>query len=68
MFFPNVMHTSTSILLVMFACFDPELEQLDVKTSFLHGESEEQISMNQLKDFVIRGKEKHVCRLKQIFI
>ena len=31
------------MLLAMVAMFDMELEQLDVKTTFLHGELEEQI-------------------------
>jgi hypothetical protein len=44
---------------------DYELEQLDVKTAFLHGELEEDIYMNQSEGFVIPGKENIVCRLKK---
>lgn len=36
---------------------DDELEQLDVKTTFLHGELEEDIYMDQPEGFVIPGKE-----------
>ena len=42
-----------------------EVEQLDVKTSFLHGDLEEEIYMQQLEGFVKIGKEHLVCRLKK---
>lgn len=42
-----VKHRSIRVLLAMVALFDLELEKLDVKTSFLHGELEEKIYMNQ---------------------
>ena len=44
-FSPVVRHSSIRVLLAMVALFDLELEQLDVKTAFLHGELEEQIYM-----------------------
>lgn len=63
-FSPNVKHSSINVLLVMVALFDKELEQLDVKTTFLHGKLEEKIYMHQLKGFVIQGTD-HVCLLKK---
>ncbi|RVW75611.1 Retrovirus-related Pol polyprotein from transposon TNT 1-94 [Vitis vinifera] len=39
-FSPVVKHSSIRVLLVMVALFDLELKQLDVKTTFLHGEFE----------------------------
>ena len=45
-FYPVVKHTSIRVLLAMVAWFDLELEQLYVKTAFLHGELEEQIFMH----------------------
>ena len=42
-----------------------ELEQLDVKTAFLHGELKEDIYMQQPEGFVVSGKEDYVCLLKK---
>ena len=42
-----------------------EIEQLDVKTTFLHGDLEEEIYMEQLEGFIIKGKEHLVCQLKK---
>jgi len=42
-FSPVVRHTSIRILLALVALYDLELEQLDVKTAFLHGNLEEEI-------------------------
>ena len=44
---------------------DLELEQLNVKTTFLHGKLEDQLYMHQPKGFVVEGKENHVCLLKK---
>ena len=42
-----------------------ELDQLDVKTAFLHGRLEEEILMSQPEGFILPGKEDHVCKLKK---
>lgn len=53
------------MLLAMVAHQNLELEQLDVKTPFLHGELEEEIYMTQPDGFQVPGKEDYVCKLKK---
>ena len=50
-FSPVVKHMSISVLLALVASKNLELEQMDVKTAFLHGDLEEEIFMCQPKDF-----------------
>ena len=38
---------------------------MDVKTSFLHGDLEEEIYMKQPKGFMVKGKKEPVCKLKK---
>jgi len=51
------------MLLVIVAQFDLELEQMDVKTVFLHGELEEKIYIKQLECYIQEGQENKVCLL-----
>lgn len=44
------------------------IEQLDVGKTFLHGELDETIYMEQLKGFEVKGEEKLVCKLKKSFL
>ena len=64
-FSPVVKHASIRVLLAMVVHQDLELEQLDVKTTFLHGELEEDIYMAQPDCFQVPGKEEYICRLKK---
>jgi len=64
-FSPVVKHSSICTFLSIVASHDLELEQLDVKTAFLHGELEEDIYMDQPEGFIVPGKEKYVCKLKR---
>lgn len=53
---PVVRHTTKRVLLTLVAQLDLDLEQLDIKTTFQHGESEEEIYMQQLEDLRSLGK------------
>ena len=57
--------SSTRVVLGLVASLDLELEQLYVKTAFLHGALEEEIYMVQPEGFEVKGKEHMVCRLKK---
>ena len=46
-FSPVVRHTSIRVLLSIMAVHDLELEQMDVRIAFLHGDLEEEIYMEQ---------------------
>ena len=49
--------TSIRLLLSVVAAFDFEIEQMDVKTTFLHGDLEEEIYMKQPEGFMVKGKK-----------
>ena len=64
-FSPVVKMASIRVVLSLAANMNMEVEQLDVKTAFLHGDLEEDIYMEQPEGFVVKGKEKLVCKLKK---
>ena len=64
-FSPVVKMTSIRVILGLAASMDLELEQLDVKTAFLHGDLKEEIYMEQPKGYEVKGKEHMVCKLKK---
>ena len=41
------------------------VEQLDVKTTFLYGDLEEDIYMSQLEGFIVQVQESLVCKLRK---
>ena len=47
------------------ASMDLKVEEVDVKTMFLHNDLEEEIYVQQSEGFVKKGKEKLVCRLRK---
>ena len=57
--------TSIRIVLSIMVSMDLEVGQLDVKTTFLHGDLEEEIYMKQQKGFFKKGKEHLMCWLKK---
>lgn len=64
-FSPVVKYMSIRLLLVMVSRFDFELEEMGVKTAFLHGELEEKIYMKQSEGYICEGNEQKVCLLKR---
>ena len=56
---------SIRTILSLVALEDFHLEQLDVKMTFLHGDLEEEIYMQQPKGYEVKRKENLVCRLKK---
>jgi hypothetical protein len=57
--------TSIRTILSLVAAKYLHLEQLDVKKTFLHGDLEEEIYMQQPQGYEVKGKENLVCRLNK---
>lgn len=64
-FSPVVKMSSIRFVLGLTASLDLEVEQMDVKTAFLHGELDKEMYMVQTEGFKVKGKEDHVCKLKK---
>ena len=59
--FPHVVKMcSIQVILGLATSMNLELEQLDVKTAFLHGDLDEEIFMEQPEGFKVKGKENMV--------
>jgi hypothetical protein len=65
-FSPVVKMTSIRTILSLVVVEYLHLEQLDVKKTFLHGDLEEDIYMQQAQGYEVKEKESLVCRLKKI--
>lgn len=61
--FAVIKHDSLQLLLAITAALNLELHQVDVKTTFLYGDLDEELYVQQPEGFIQPGKEKHVCRL-----
>jgi len=62
-FAPVTKFTSICCILALTALEDMEIHQMDVKTTFLNGELEEEIYTEQPQGFVHQGGEHFVCKL-----
>jgi hypothetical protein len=60
--------TSIIFIFSIVVSFDLEVEYMDVKTTFLHGDLEEEIYMKQPEGFAVKGKKELVCKLKKSHI
>ncbi|WJZ81428.1 hypothetical protein VitviT2T_001271 [Vitis vinifera] len=60
-----VKHTSIRTVLGLVAHFDMQLEEMDVKTVFLHGDLEELVYMVQPEGFIQPGQKHLVCKLRK---
>jgi hypothetical protein len=65
-FSPVSCKDSFRIMMALVAHYNLELHQMDVKTTFLNGDLEENVYMAQPKGFVMEGKERMRCRLKKL--
>ena len=50
-------------MISIIALHNLEIHQIGVKTTFLNGELQEKIYMEQLEGFIAPGQEKKVCKL-----
>ena len=57
--------SSIRTLLSLAATLDLEVQQMDVKLTFLHRNLEEEIYMKQPSGFLVEGKEDYECRLRK---
>jgi hypothetical protein len=60
--------TYIRFFLYVAATFDFEVEQMDVKTTFLHGDLDEEIYMKQPEGCVVKGNKELVCKLKKSYV
>jgi hypothetical protein len=60
-----VIMTSIMTILSLLEVEDLHIEQLDVKTSFFHGDLDEEIYMQQPQGYEVKGKENLVCGLNK---
>jgi hypothetical protein len=58
-------YTSIRTIISLVASMGWRLHQMYVKTSFINGEIEEEVYIEQSYGFVIHEKESHVCRLNK---
>ena len=64
-FSPVVKMSTIRLLLEMVAAENLHLEQLDVKTAFLHGDFEKDLYMIQSERFTVQGQENLVYKLRK---
>ena len=58
-------YTTKRTIISLVAVFGWKLHQMDVKTSFLIGNIDEEVYIEQPEGFVTHGDKSHVCKLKK---
>ena len=64
-FAPVAIYTSIRSVLSLAAVMKWKIHHMDVKTAFLNGVVEEEVSVEQTLGFEIHDRETHVCKLKK---
>src|ERR1700722_8658417 len=64
-FSPVSRKDSLRIIMALVAHFDLELQQMDVKTTFLNGDLEEEVYMKQPEGFPSSDGDQLVCKFKK---
>ena len=64
-FAPIARLDSLCLLLAITAHFNLDVHHINIKSAYLNGDLDEEIYMDQLKGFVVPGKENLVCLLKK---
>jgi hypothetical protein len=64
-FAPVARYSSIHTIIALTASMGWKLHQMDVKTTFLNGEIEEEVYIKQPEGFMIHNEKSHVCRLKK---
>ena len=64
-FSPVARYTSIRTIIALATSMGWKLHQMDVKTTFLNGEIEEEVYIEQPEGFVIHEQKSHVCKLKK---
>jgi hypothetical protein len=62
---PIVKLTFIIFLLTIFVALDLEVEKMEVKTTFLQGDIDEEIYMKQPKGFAVKENKEMVCKMKK---
>ncbi len=62
-FAPVAKQDTLRLILSFVAVYDLEMRQLDIKTTFLYGELEEELYLEQPEGFITAGQENMVCHL-----
>jgi hypothetical protein len=65
-FAPVARYTSIHTIIALVSSMGWKLHQMDVKTTFLNGDIEEEFCIEQLEGFMIHNVKTHVCRLKKV--